>query len=232
MAPSVRLSMMKYDGHEYISRNPDWHVADSPWKAAQVKASLRGYIPKSICEIGCGAGEVLRQLHDQLPSERLVGYDIAPHALELAKSRATDRLSFTLADPTEDGATFDLMLVLDVIEHVRDPIGFLEGLRFKAPRAMFHIPLDISVQSVLRPGKLLRLRETAGHIHYFTPETGAATVSDAGYQVIRAEYTAGFTLPPTSLGGRIARIPREIFPTPVTVRLLGGYSLLVTAQPR
>ena len=36
------------------------------------------------------------------------------------------------------------MLIMNVIEHVPDPIGFLAGLRSKAQMTFVHIPLEIS----------------------------------------------------------------------------------------
>jgi SAM-dependent methyltransferase len=218
----------RYLTSDYLSQNPDWHVTDSPWKAAQILGVLGGRAPAMICEVGCGAGEILSQLHDRLPKARLVGYEIAPDAFRLAQRRATDRLSFRLCDAAEDSDTFDLMLIIDVIEHVSDPIAFLAALRFKAHRTVLHIPLDLSVQSVLRPQKLLQLRRTIGHIHYFTPETAIATVEDAGYRIDVVRYTPSFALPPKSLKARMARVPRRLFPRDTTVRLLGGYSLLVS----
>lgn len=115
-----------YTGGQYSELNPDWHVADSAWKCDRVE-ELVGDWPglDSVCEVGCGAGEILRQLHDRRPSiGRLVGYEIAEIPYQMALERRTDRLSFVLGDAADDPETFDLMLIMDVIEHVPDPIGF------------------------------------------------------------------------------------------------------------
>lgn len=221
----------RYTEGDYLSANPEWHVEDSPWKAAQVLDVLDGWQPRSVCEVGCGVGAILRELHDRMPATRFVGYEIAPAAIELAKARASDRLEFRLRDAADDDERFDVMLIMDVIEHVRDPIGFLAGLRGKAARCVLHIPLDLSAQSVLRSGKLLDHRRQVGHIHYFTPETAIATVRDAGYGVISTRFTKGFELPQASVKARLAKLPRSLLPARVTVRLLGGFSLLVTAAP-
>src|ERR1700744_6457359 len=146
-----------YTGGDYLERNPDWHVADSAWKCDRIE-ELLPQTPRleSVCEVGCGAGEILRQLHARPPSiGRMAGYEIAEAPYEMALQRATERLSFTLGDAAQDPETFDLMLIMDVIEHVPDPIGFLAGLRFKARTTFVHIPLDLSAQSVLRPTKLM-----------------------------------------------------------------------------
>lgn len=220
----------RYTGPEYREANPDWHVSHSPWKADLVVAALGGWRPRSICEVGCGAGEILRILHERLEPERSVGFEIAPAAHELCLGRTTAGLEFVLGDASESDERFDLMLLMDVIEHVEDPIGFLRGLRARADRTILHIPLDLSVQSVLRRDRLMHARRSVGHLHYFTPETAVATVEDAGYAVCEAEITrVTVDLPVKSVKARVARLPRRVLPPAVVARTLGGFSLLVSA---
>ena len=45
---------------------------------------------------------------------------------------------------------YDVLLVIDVFEHVPDYLGFIEKLRQKADLKVFHIPLDLSVSSIVR----------------------------------------------------------------------------------
>ncbi len=220
-----------YTTGRYLQNNPDWHVADSPWKARNVLKMLQGWRPASICEVGCGAGAILHELHMRLPASHMVGYEIAPAALQRAEQYSSERLTFRLQDAATDPEHFELMLLMDVIEHVADPIGFLRGLREKADSTILHIPLDLSAQSVLRPGKLMERRQSAGHLHYFTPETAEATVADAGYSILARTFTRSFDLPQRSLKARAFRLPRAVLPVTATVRLLGGYSLLVHAEP-
>ena len=81
----------------YLAKNPAWHVEESAWKARQVLCMLRqsGVAPKTVCDVGCGAGEVLKQLRENLDTEcDFWGYDISPQAIALAKTRASDRIHF------------------------------------------------------------------------------------------------------------------------------------------
>jgi len=218
-------------GDAYLAHNPGWHVEDSSWKADHVIELLDGWTPRTVCDVGCGAGEVLRHIHDRLPVDRLVGYEVAESAFELSRQRATDRLQFKLEEAAAAPEHFDLMLLLDVIEHVEDPIGFLRSLRFKSDRTILHIPLELSVQSVLRPRRLLHSRSAVGHLHYFTQETAEATVQDSGYQVVRTRLTGvSVDLPARSRKAAAAALPRRILPRHVAARTLGGFSLLVLAD--
>jgi SAM-dependent methyltransferase len=226
-----------YQTGEYVERNPTYHVEDSAWKAGQVLDLIEQHqlSPRTICEVGCGAGEILKQLQLRLPAEtRLFGYEISPPAFRLCRQRENDRLSFFCEDLlAASTAHFDLLLCLDVFEHVEDYFGFLRGLRSKATHKIFHIPLDLSVQWVWRSAPIMRERQQAGHLHYFTTETALATLRDTGYEVVDWRYTAGAIARPRSLKARLASWPRRLLASvnqDLVARVLGGYSLLVLAK--
>ena len=226
-----------YKTGEYVERNPTYHVEDSAWKAGQVLRMIERHElrPKSVCEVGCGAGEILKQLQEILPAgTQFFGYEISPQAFALCETRANERLQFFCEDLLAgESKTFDLLLCLDVFEHVEDYFGFLRGLRDKASHKVFHIPLDLSVQWVWRRSPIMRGREQAGHLHYFTKETALATLQDAGYEVLDWFYTPGAIANPRSVKAKLASWPRRLLSVlseDLVVRVLGGYSLLVLAK--
>jgi len=226
-----------YTGGGYLEKNPLWHVDESPFKAEQILRMLRKnrLEPKTVCEVGCGAGEVLKLLQERTDETcDLRGYDISPQALEMCRSRENERLRFTLGDLSqEEGAFFDLLLVLDVVEHVEDYFGFLRGIRPKGDLKIFHFPLDLSVQAVIRRRGLLIRRELYGHIHYFTRETALHSLEDTGYSVLDEFYTPRCIELAKETIQKIASLPRRIcfaIHEDLTVRILGGYSLLVLAR--
>jgi tRNA G46 methylase TrmB len=53
-----------YTEGEYLKNNPTWDVEDAPWKADLIFRMMQKHQidPKTICEIGCGSGEILRHL--------------------------------------------------------------------------------------------------------------------------------------------------------------------------
>ena len=227
---------MYVDG-EYLIKNPTWDIEDSPWKARQImkiieKNSLQ---PKSICEVGCGAGEILNQLYIKMDTTcSFVGYEISPQAFDLCQQKTKERLQYHLGDLfVDEEATFDLVLAIDLIEHIEDYFTFLENLREKGKYFIFHITLDLSVQTVLRSSPLVRGRESVGHIHYFTKETALATLNDTGYRILDHFYAAGsIDLPAKHFKTLLARLPRRMFyklNKDIAVRIFGGYELLVLA---
>ena len=53
-----------YTGGAYLEKNPLWHTEESSWKAENVMRMVNRHkiSARTICEVGCGAGEVLKQL--------------------------------------------------------------------------------------------------------------------------------------------------------------------------
>jgi len=226
-----------YIDGDYLEKNPEWHADESPFKVTQILRMLRknNLSPKSICEVGCGAGEVLKLLQEKMDNDcSFWGYEISPHALKLCETKANEKLHFKLADVSqEEGAFFDMILVLDVIEHVEDYYGFLKGLQPKSELKMFHFPLDLSVQAVARRRGLLTRRELFGHIQYFTKETALETLKDVGYELLDYFYTPRCIELAKQMIQKIAILPRKIcfaIHADLAVRFLGGYSLLVLAR--
>ena len=237
--PEGEVVASRYRDGAYVACHPDWHDADAGWKAAKVAAFLRTQQVRwtSLADVGCGSAGVLRHLAEGAADHaRLVGLEPSPdaHALARELTPASSRIELHNRG-LADGDHFDVVLVLDVIEHVPDLYGFLESLRGHALRFVFHVPLDLSVVGVARPNAMLRVRRVIGHLHWFTAETLRDTLQETGYEILAEQYTQ----PSVELEGggvlrRMAALPRRLgarISAPAAARLLGGSSLLVLARP-
>jgi ubiquinone/menaquinone biosynthesis C-methylase UbiE len=226
-----------YQGETYAENNPTWHEEDAPWKARHIQTMIHKHrLPTGrICEVGCGTGEILLNLEQAFPEAELVGYEISPHAYGRAKQKETGRTHFHFADVTmEEAPRFDILLMIDVFEHVDNYMAFLKSMRDVAAYKIFHIPLDLSVQSVFRSWPISKLRKDVGHIHYFYKDTAIAALEDCGYRIIDHHYTKSRSeLPNQALSSQLMRLPRQaafkVSPD-WAARVLGGYSLLVLAE--
>ena len=71
-----------YQSGEYLRNNPSWHAEDAGWKFGHVMQLMQrnGLEPKSVVDVGTGAGEVLKLLAEKFPDARLTGFDISPDA--------------------------------------------------------------------------------------------------------------------------------------------------------
>jgi len=227
----------RYLDGEYARANPHWDAEDAPWKASKVRSLLdrQGVAPESIAEVGCGSGAVLAELRRAYPDAELAGFDIAPGAEEHWRRHADYHIRFTLGDFLESEDRFDVILLLDVIEHLENPFDFLCRIRSRADLFAFHVPLDLSAMSVLREKSLLFVRDKVGHIHYYTKGLALALLGECGYEIIEARYTgAAFSAPQRTIKTRLAGLFRRtarLLGEDVAVRLLGGETLLVLARP-
>ncbi len=234
------LESRYYDG-SYLADNPDWDRTDAPWKAQLVGAILADHqvAPATMCEVGCGTGDVLRHLAKSFPNARMTGYDISPQVVSFWNEHSGDQenLDLRLGDFHEiERAHYDVLLMLDVFEHVRDPFSFLERSRPFASHFVFHIPLDLSAASVVRASPLMDVRAKVGHLHYYTKDLALATLADTGYDIVEWRYTgASLQAPNRSLKTRLAALPRRLvhaISKEFAARLLGGETLLVLAKSR
>jgi len=225
-----------YTNGSYLAKTGGtWHLEDSLFKAQHIALMLAKHDevkPNTICEIGCGAGGILAELQKMLPPHTaFTGYDISPQAHALSARFSNPRCQFILGDAFADPSQYDLVLVVDVIEHLEDYFSFLRNTRQRGEWKLYHIPLEAYVVGVLRG---FNYWDTLGHLHLFTIETALKTLQHTGHRVVDWIFTDGaISIPSKTLRGRIAnliRIPLSKFSTKVASRLLGGYSMLVLTK--
>src|SRR5438874_8490510 len=82
-----------------------------------------------ILDLGCGTGFNLEHLPELFPCD-MVGADISTDALGFCRSRGLHAVvQADAADPPFRDGSFDMILALDVIEHIRDDERTLAALR-------------------------------------------------------------------------------------------------------
>ena len=225
-----------YESGAYLSKNPTWDIEDSPWKAGEVLKILKknNLMPKNLVEVGCGAGGILASLQDARPDIAYSGYEISNSAETFWGAYKSRNIAFKVEDFLQaETAHFDVLLLLDVIEHLPNPFDFMNALRGRSDYYILHIPLDLNALSVARETPLLKVRSKVGHIHYFTKGLALSLLQECGYRVLDWHYTgASFHAPQVSWKTRLAYLPRRFayaINRDVGVRLLGGDTLMVLA---
>ena len=228
-----------YTGNKYLKNNPDWGEKDTEWKAGIINSLLQknNIHPVTVADVGCGAGGVLYHLLKKNPGiEKLQGYDISREAIEMALPKASPKLSFYQENYLLKPAEYtDLLLCIDVIEHVDDVYGFVSALTSKAKYFVFHIPLDLSGRTVLKPHVMQEQRKSVGHIHYFTKHTAAWLLEDCGCRIIDWVYTKPVTdwEPSNSFKQGVKKMLRNFsfaLNKDISAKLWGGYSIMVLAE--
>lgn len=228
-----------YTSKQYFNNNPNWHKEDSLWKSEKISSIItKNNIPHhKIIEVGCGAGDILKHLSIIYPETFFYGFDISPQAIELAKKNENNMLHYTCCNYLEsldlNKSYADILLVIDVIEHVENYFDFLRQVKLLASYKIIHIPLDIHVLNIIR-NRFMVDRTAVGHIHYFTLETALASLVETGHTIIDWFYTCGsLELPRKTLQSFLLKYPNKftyILNKNWAVRLFGGYSILVLTQ--
>jgi SAM-dependent methyltransferase len=228
-----------YTSGEYFKNNPDWDIADAKWKTEVIFSLLQknNIEATEVMEIGCGAGANLAELAQKDGRiKKLTGYDISPQAIELANKNSSDRINFINADlAANENIKTELMLVIDVVEHVDDYYGFLRKLKPKSDYFVFHIPLDLSCRTIMKPQVILQQRRAVGHIHYYTTEMVKWSLQDTGYEIVDWVYTKPVVdiNPADSIKRLIKKILRNIsfaLNKEWSIKKWGGYSIMVLAK--
>lgn len=168
------------------------------------------------------------------PEGSFTGYDISPDAINLSRPKTNKNLQFINGDLSSSDQYFDVIVMADVFEHVRDYLGFVSAISQHANYLVFHIPLDLSVVKALFPKKILNNRSRSGHLHYFNKETSLATLEDCNLKIIDWQYTRwGLEMKQKGVLKKIGQTPLfilDLISPALAARILGGNSLLVLAE--
>jgi SAM-dependent methyltransferase len=233
------MSKNIYTDGTYLKNNPDWGVEDAKWKSQIIADLLKrnSITPSEIIEVGCGSGEILKCLSITAgKNATLKGYDISPQAIAIAKERENEKLHFYEEDFTKNKSIHtQLLLVIDVLEHVDDYYNFLGEIKYKSDHFIFHIPLDLACRTILKPHVLLQQRNSVGHIHYFSKEMVLWALEYKGYTVVDWIYTKPVVdiIAPDSTKRRVKKILRNFsffINKDISAKLWGNYSMMILAK--
>jgi SAM-dependent methyltransferase len=190
-------------------------------------------LPSTVAEIGCGAGGILAGLRSRFPdSVRFDGFDIAPAAIQLAQQHEVARLAYHCEDLTKSGRKFDMLLCIDVFEHVENPFEFLRTIKAIAPIVVFNIPLEMHLAGLLINHQLWTRRHY-GHLHFYTAAVAFETLKECGYSLVSHDYISRLMDLPRSKSEYVFWLPRRamsLVSPEFSARILGGTSLLVFAK--
>lgn len=230
------MSSDRYHDGTYAAANPGWHAQDAPAKASELREMLDalGWRPAHILDVGCGTGDVLRELR-----ALLLGRVGAPRLYEgwevgTGLVPATERdLVLRRGDPVKRGARADLVLLLDVLEHCTHPADLLRAISQLAPRAILRVPIERSLRDLLRPQHQRRAASQFGHLHHWWRSEVLHLVTSAGMRITRAQVVFVPIVDADRWTGLGARARAALFRrAPSAVDLAGAGSLLIACEAR
>jgi SAM-dependent methyltransferase len=152
-----------------------------------------------VLDLGCGSGQTLAWFSRMLPQWETVGCDIALDAVAVAREFADAAIGASALDLPFPDASVDLIITLDVVQHLPIPGGDVRALG--------------EIHRVLRPGGYVFLRTNAQsypvirddlvfNFHKYTPNELREKLERAGLPPVRLSRLNAL------LG--LAEIPREL----------------------
>ena len=139
---------------------------------AMLDESSRPAPPRRILEIGVGEGIVTRRVIERFPDASVLGLDLPDDAL--ADDWAERELTCVFGDATTlpfPNDAFDLVLAIEVFEHLPDPDGALHELaRVCSGSLVASVPFEPiwRIGNMARGRYLRDLGNTPGHINHWT----------------------------------------------------------------
>ncbi len=114
----------KSDFYQKLQRKGGYY-AEWRWEHEQSISALTHC--NKIIEIGCGTGNFLKKLRDQ-HDKHVSGLEFNPNAIKVAKEQNLDVYDIRVEDfSRQHKAQFDAVCTFQVLEHVPDVRGFLNG---------------------------------------------------------------------------------------------------------
>ncbi|MBK5219733.1 MAG: class I SAM-dependent methyltransferase [Thermoleophilia bacterium] len=149
---------------------------------ARVGAIVGPLGANSLLDAGCGEGETLDRLGDALPTD-VAAIDISADAVRFAAARfpaVSVRTASIGALPFADDS-FELVICLEVLEHVADPAAALTDLaRVGSRDLVISVPDEpwFRLGSLLRGKYLRELGDHPEHVNHWNPKSLGALLSD------------------------------------------------------
>lgn len=134
---------------------------------------------RSVCDVGCGVGNLLLLLEDRAIDVR--GVDTSEESLRIARKRVgSSRIRLDRKDVFELDEQFDLIFLTDVLEHVRDDSRLLQFLRDKVIRRSGYLLFTVPAHSRLYS----RFDKNAGHYRRYDKGDLISIVRQSGLEPV------------------------------------------------
>jgi len=180
-----------YSDGTYLTLNPTLHVEDSEYKMSYIAKLLEkvewNRPEVRILDIGGGAGELGKLVCDWFVVNGYTvyasGLDIAEEMINVQKKNNPYIIKSYVGNLEELGEDrFDLVLMIDVIEHIENCEQFADKLNNHTKYIIYNIPTEINLVDMMR-NLAMRKRyyalQTAslGHVHFFSANSAAGFIA-------------------------------------------------------
>jgi len=149
---------------------------------------------KDILEIGCSSGALLQQLKAHMPNS-LLGLDFAQWPIDYGKRMyGLDLRCSSLENERFSAESFDLVIMVDVLEHVPEPLSLTQKInRMLRPRGMLFVITPNFGAFLKAKINWIQLSTSYEHLQYFSRESLALLGERTSFHIKRV-YTQGLPI--------------------------------------
>jgi 2-polyprenyl-3-methyl-5-hydroxy-6-metoxy-1,4-benzoquinol methylase len=158
---------------KHESKNPIQRALIGRFKQRAAEL-VRRAAPRTILDLGCGEGFMIEALLDAGIDAQFTGIDLSETAIADAKARIGGRANFEVIDArqlVDDGRSFDMVMMLEVLEHIPEPAQMIPILR---KLATGHVLLSVPWEpffcglNLMRGKNIARLGNDPEHVNHWT----------------------------------------------------------------
>lgn len=134
---------------------------------------LRRVAPATVLDLGCGEGYVLAELVHARLDAKLTGIDLSAPAVANARARLGNNVEIEHGDArtlADDGRRFDVVMMLEVLEHIPNPAFILPVLETLSNRyVLLSVPNEPFFRGLnfLRGKNLTRWGNDIDHVNHW-----------------------------------------------------------------
>jgi SAM-dependent methyltransferase len=198
--PSAQELAALYGSKQYFESDDGSGYADYEANREQFRRTFRLKLRRllrhgavhDLLEIGCGPGYFMQEAR-RSGVEDVVGVDLNPWAIEeVRKQQLTGEVGSIEAVPSE--RRFDAIVMLDVLEHIRDPAAFLAQLRAHLRPGGRLLIMTPNIRSLLArfSGQRWVSFKIPEHLYYYSPRSIRRLLEGSGFDVLSIHGTGQY----------------------------------------
>lgn len=139
-----------------------------------------------VLDIGCGNGALTYDIANK--AKKVVGIDLSAKNISFAKKRySKENIEYICGDALKDlpGKKFDVIIMSNVLEHIKSRVEFLKELRKRTSKFLIRVPMINRSWIVLYKKELgLDYRLDKNHFIEYTLESFEEELREAGLKIV------------------------------------------------
>src|SRR3989344_1869663 len=207
----------KYGEHWVNKSRRKYEKIASNWKVGKILTVLnqnKSIKVNSLLDFGCGPGNILSFLDKKMNLKRVYGFDISKSMIKIARKNFPKAKYIISKDLADFSNKVDLVIFIDVLEHVPEPIKILKQASKISKYQFVKIPLENTLLRNMAKFIGLNKVSSEGHINFWHKDEFLDLLDESGFKVI--DFWEGnppkkIQFYPRESKGEVSKIKKPLF---------------------